>query len=1056
MKKIFLCWLLSVTILFTQSGKSQDSSTIQGLLQYIMQPLDKNQIGNGYLEEYGFPAISMATYNGTLSTNNRFELNSWRLLYFQLFTGWCRSTSNPMTPIGTVNNTIKTNTSPTLPIAIPILIGQYNNVKANAFSSNLLSYNASQRKVYDVAGRTQNPYESKRLFAAVPVNQYSTDGSESFIYRSNMVWGNTALTVSQLQINFGNGAGLQTLTANTAININYADTGAYVWTIRATLSDNSVVQCYSDYFVLAVSSGAQRFLPTNITTPSWGTIAAVTGVHSGATVNIVYSSKLPTTPATLRKPLIIVENMDAFNIAPALQSSPYRMQNFLSALNETNLNGYDFNQQLDDIAGYDLVFINFNDGMDGIVRNAAVVREAIIRVNANKQFDNRSNRREQNVVLGMGTGGLHARYALASMAKSTPVVNSETRLLITHDAPHRGANIALGLQHLSRMLGNFSYFGFTSADVFPEYAETVAFLNAPINVETLLYRATSDVANSANTFMNTTYRTMVDFAPGAQPWQFVPTSLGNECAAPLFPAGRQFMNFGLGTATGVKAKLSVFGITIPAAIPLIDLKYDCAVFASSVPSPAETNRKIAELKTVFKFVLFGLIQVAKSGYDKKADVPSSYLAVDGVPGSFNTILDFSELRNFQSAVGNWSFSQDFHLFDIPIYKNVVKLKFYAFIKAYAYNSGEFTTQYTALPVGSALDVDPFNSSTFTQKFVNGSNPAFLSKGNTYIAQETNTSQSLYNNASMRFTARNARFLFKEMELLPNSDNCSPECANPYAIAGTDPVCASSTFFVQGLQRGVSVNWLISPSGFATLTVIDGKAIVNRISNADAVVTLTANIGAGCTSGSTITRQIVIGRGVSSLSFTQCIVTCDAGPYLFANIAPVPGATACNWYYKDMSNSSNPFVFLEDAMFGTDWPLIRGNRNYTIRAEVITPCGNVIGDYVVFAPSCRGMRVAASPNPVSDNLNISFFDVDDVSSTTKQHGQELNPLRSLQSTGKTIVTLFELTSGLQAKQWMYKEISSKGYKLSLAGVRKGLYLLQVDRNNNTTTTKVIVE
>jgi hypothetical protein len=87
MKKLFLCWLLSASMLLAPTAKSQDSSTIQGLLQYIMQPLDKNQIGNGYLEEYGFPAISMATYNGTLSTNNRIELNSWRLLYFQLLTG---------------------------------------------------------------------------------------------------------------------------------------------------------------------------------------------------------------------------------------------------------------------------------------------------------------------------------------------------------------------------------------------------------------------------------------------------------------------------------------------------------------------------------------------------------------------------------------------------------------------------------------------------------------------------------------------------------------------------------------------------------------------------------------------------------------------------------------------------------------------------------------------------------------------------------------------------------------------------------------------------------
>jgi hypothetical protein len=87
MRKIFLYFIIALIIFTPKISKSQDSSTIQGLLQYIMQPLDKNQIWNGYLEEYGFPAISMATYNGTLSTNNRIELNSWRLLYFQLFTG---------------------------------------------------------------------------------------------------------------------------------------------------------------------------------------------------------------------------------------------------------------------------------------------------------------------------------------------------------------------------------------------------------------------------------------------------------------------------------------------------------------------------------------------------------------------------------------------------------------------------------------------------------------------------------------------------------------------------------------------------------------------------------------------------------------------------------------------------------------------------------------------------------------------------------------------------------------------------------------------------------
>ena len=107
--KILLCCIAAFVILLPQNAKCQDTTNIQGFLQYVMQPLDKNQIGNGYLEEYGLPAISMATYNGTLSANKRMELNSWRLLYFQLFTGWCRSTANPITSISTVNNIIKIN-----------------------------------------------------------------------------------------------------------------------------------------------------------------------------------------------------------------------------------------------------------------------------------------------------------------------------------------------------------------------------------------------------------------------------------------------------------------------------------------------------------------------------------------------------------------------------------------------------------------------------------------------------------------------------------------------------------------------------------------------------------------------------------------------------------------------------------------------------------------------------------------------------------------------------------------------------------------------------------
>ncbi len=162
MKKfIKTCLFVALLTYCTKSTAQIDTSTTQKLLQYIFQPLDKNQIPTGYLEEYGCPMLPAETFNGTLTDSNRIDMNLWRTLYLQLQTGWTRTTANPLHTITTVNNTIKQNVSSTLPIPIPLLIGQYNTVKSSAFSSNLLSYNSSTKQLSDVTGITQNPYNSK-------------------------------------------------------------------------------------------------------------------------------------------------------------------------------------------------------------------------------------------------------------------------------------------------------------------------------------------------------------------------------------------------------------------------------------------------------------------------------------------------------------------------------------------------------------------------------------------------------------------------------------------------------------------------------------------------------------------------------------------------------------------------------------------------------------------------------------------------------------------------------------------------------------------------------
>lgn len=515
-----------------------------------------------------------------------------------------------------------------------------------------------------------SPYLLKNLFAACPSINYTNTGNASFIVKSSLSYNNTNSAISSVQVDFADGQGFVSMPLDIPISINYSDTGYFRWTIKATLSNSTILQCYADYYVLAVESNASssRYNPSGTNgpvIPSWGNITALSGVHNGATISVVYSNKNRTN--TLRKPLIVVENMDAYNLAPQVQSSPYGITQFIAGLS-FSLPNFEFNNQLDDIAGYDLVFIDFNDGMDGIVRNASVVQESVNRVNANKVFDTRSGQLEQNVVLGMGTGGLNARYALANMAKNFG--GSNTRLLITHDAPHRGSNIALSLQYLVKFINKSIVYGYNWGDIFPEHQETVKYFNANVNKDVLIYKAATEPGSSIeNTFINNIYQPMISFQANTQPFKFIATSLGNECARELFIAGREFINFGEMTSTGlkIKAALSLIGSHRRLelglfTIPILDIKFETQVSARSIPTQTTSNRIITKYTYLSKNTLFGgLIELRKSGVDEIALAPQNLLPIDGVPGSINTLLDFTELRNYQRGVGNYYFNFDEYL-----------------------------------------------------------------------------------------------------------------------------------------------------------------------------------------------------------------------------------------------------------------------------------------------------------------------------------------------------------------------------------------------------------
>ncbi|RLD24825.1 MAG: hypothetical protein DRI70_07875, partial [Bacteroidetes bacterium] len=104
--------------------------------------------------------------------------------------------------------------------------------------------------------------------------------------------------------------------------------------------------------------------------------------------------------------------------------------------------------------GFDIVILNapqyttngkdIDGGSDYIQRNAMVLIEMIDFLNTQKVGD------EELVVLGPSMGGLIARYALSFMEQNG--LEHQTRLYISFDSPHRGANIPVSLQYLINYL----------------------------------------------------------------------------------------------------------------------------------------------------------------------------------------------------------------------------------------------------------------------------------------------------------------------------------------------------------------------------------------------------------------------------------------------------------------------------------------------------------------------------------------------------------------------------------------------------------------------------
>lgn len=191
---------------------------------------------------------------------------------------------------------------------------------------------------------------------------------------------------------------------------------------------------------------------------------AYKGIVTGADIFV----KTRNSSQAITRPLIVVEGFD-----------PRSKDHILGI---TNFQQFIINLDYTLSSKYDIIYVDWENSEEYIQANANTLKEIILWVNKEKKA---SGSNEPNIIWGQSMGGLVARYALKTMENEK--IQHETSFFISHDAPHLGANVPLGILYslhgIMSFMENKSTIGsmlskFGNTGTLLQFAEKIAHCNA--------------------------------------------------------------------------------------------------------------------------------------------------------------------------------------------------------------------------------------------------------------------------------------------------------------------------------------------------------------------------------------------------------------------------------------------------------------------------------------------------------------------------------------------------------------------------------------------------
>lgn len=324
---------------------------------------------------------------------------------------------------------------------IIVLISELEYIHPELDQNDILELNQDGK--YILKSGIEQPILKKSVRLAAPLLGQSRDAQVSFVFDPSFVFTTTHVEVTSLELDAHNGNGFEKLMPHQNVTVYFDSAGKKDITLKVGFSDGSIKLISSSIEILSnptvhQSTQQVQIIQASIPYQGYGESAPILGQAE-------YEIYLDNVNGVLDKPIFLIDGFD-----PGDTRNTSMIYQSLSFPGGGNLGDVVRNE------GYDVVVVNFpqyvsggtniDGGADFIQRNAMSLVALIQHINSLKVGE------AQNVIIGPSMGGLISRYALRYMEMNT--LNHDTRLYISFDSPHLGANIPIGFQHL------FNYMAF--------------------------------------------------------------------------------------------------------------------------------------------------------------------------------------------------------------------------------------------------------------------------------------------------------------------------------------------------------------------------------------------------------------------------------------------------------------------------------------------------------------------------------------------------------------------------------------------------------------------